>query len=90
MEKESVLGKLRGDVIRTEMGVPASVESVVGDDLTLLEGGMGFDSIKTFEFISFVERAFGIQFDEADLPEDGGRFTLSYVADLILRKNHGG
>ena len=53
-------------IIANDLDINVDMESL-REDITLLEGGIGLDSIAVMEFISILEQSFGFQFSDDEL-----------------------
>ncbi len=71
-------------IIANDLDVNVNQESLV-DDVCLLEGGIGLDSIAVMELISILEQTFGFTFSDDDLNMEAFQ-TLSTLSDFITQK----
>ncbi len=53
-------------IIANDLDIKIDKDSI-RDDISLLEGGIGLDSIAVMEFISLLEQSFGFQFSDDEL-----------------------
>lgn len=53
-------------IIADELDINADINTI-RDDVTLLEGGIGLDSVAIMEFISIIEEQFDFQFSDDEL-----------------------
>ncbi len=80
---EAITEQLK-DIIAEQMDIhiqKADIES----DMSLMEDGLGLDSVAIMEFISLVEAQFNFKFDEDELNMDGFR-DLQTVTELVSTK----
>lgn len=54
------------DIIANELDVNTKLENI-RDDVSLLEDGIGLDSVAVMEFISIIEEKFSFQFSDDEL-----------------------
>lgn len=54
------------DIIVNNLDVNANIDSI-RNDVSLLEGGIGLDSVAVMEFISIIEEKFDFQFSDDEL-----------------------
>ena len=58
--------QLKSEIIAFLRGKPKLSEAALNDDTVLISAGL-LDSFETFEFITFLESHFGVQFTEVEL-----------------------
>jgi acyl carrier protein len=64
-ELAAIVARLRRLIVEDlDVRIP---EEQVTDDVLLLEGGLGLDSIALFELISLIEKSFGFEFSDQAL-----------------------
>lgn len=80
---EAVTEQLK-DIIANQMDVNIQ-KSEIESDMSLMEDGLGLDSVAIMEFISLVEAQFNFKFDEDELNMDGFR-DLQTVTELVASK----
>ncbi len=80
---EVITEKLK-DIIAEKMDLHIQ-RTEIASDISLMEGGLGLDSVAIMEFISLVEAEFSFKFNEDELNMDGFR-DLRTVTDLVATK----
>ena len=80
---ETLINQLK-TLMAEELDVNLKMEEIDEND-SLLEGGLGLDSIAIVEFISLVEQHFGFQFSDTDLTP-ASFSTLNALANFISAK----
>ncbi len=71
-------------IITNDLDVNVNQESLV-DDVCLLEGGIGLDSIAVMELISILEQTFGFTFSDDDLNMEAFQ-TLTTLSEFVSQK----
>lgn len=72
------------DIIANDLDVNADRESIQ-DDVSLLEGGIGLDSVAVMEFISIIEEKFGFQFSDDELSMEPFQ-SLTTLSEFVASK----
>jgi len=80
---EAITEQLK-EVIADQMDVNIQ-KNEIESDMSLMEDGLGLDSVAIMEFISLVEAKFSFKFDEDELNMDGFR-DLQTVTELVSSK----
>jgi acyl carrier protein len=71
-------------IIANDLDVNIDEKTIV-DDIGLLEGGLGLDSIAVMELISILEQTFGFEFSDDDLNMDAFQ-TLTTLSEFVTQK----
>jgi acyl carrier protein len=71
-------------IIANDLDVNIDEKTIV-DDIGLLEGGLGLDSIAVMELISILEQTFGFKFSDDDLNMDAFQ-TLTTLSEFVTQK----
>ncbi len=80
---EAITEQLK-DIIADKLDVNIQ-RAEIDSDISLMEDGLGLDSIAIMEFISLIEGQFSFKFDEDELNMDGFR-DLQTVTELVASK----
>jgi len=71
-------------IIANDLDVNVNQENLV-DNVSLLEGGIGLDSIAVMELISILEQTFGFTFSDDDLNMEAFQ-TLTTLSEFVSQK----
>ncbi|MGV6808419.1 MAG: acyl carrier protein [bacterium] len=71
-------------IIANELDVNADINTI-RDDVTLLEGGIGLDSVAIMEFISIIEEQFDFQFSDDELNMEPFQ-NLNTLSEFVASK----
>lgn len=71
-------------IIANELDVNADIHTI-RDDVTLLEGGIGLDSVAIMEFISIIEEQFDFQFSDDELNMEPFQ-NLTSLSEFVAHK----
>lgn len=71
-------------IIANELDVNASLENI-REDVSLLEGGIGLDSVALMEFICILEEKFGFEFSDEELSTEPFE-SLTVLSNFIAEK----
>ena len=72
------------DIIVGELDINASRDTLQ-DDVSLLENGVGLDSVSVMEFISIIEEKFGFEFSDDELSMEPFE-SLKTLSDFIAKR----
>jgi len=72
------------DIIVGELDINASRDTLQ-DDVSLLENGVGLDSVSVMEFISIIEEKFGFEFSDDELSMEPFE-SLKTLSDFIAQR----
>lgn len=72
------------DIIVSELDINASRDTLQ-DDVSLLENGVGLDSVSVMEFISIIEEKFGFEFSDDELSMEPFE-SLKTLSEFIAKR----
>lgn len=72
------------DIIVGELDINATRDTLQ-DDVSLLENGVGLDSVSVMEFISIIEEKFGFEFSDEELSMEPFE-SLKTLSEFIATK----
>ncbi len=71
-------------IIANDLDVNADMESI-RDDVSLLEGGIGLDSVAVMEFISIIEEKYDFKFSDDELSMEPFQ-SLTVLSEFVAKK----
>lgn len=71
-------------IIANDLDINADIETI-REDVSLLEGGIGLDSVAVMEFICIVEEKFGFEFSDEELSMEPFQ-SLTILSQFVANK----
>jgi acyl carrier protein len=71
-------------IIANDLDINAKMETI-REDVSLLEGGVGLDSVAIMEFICIVEEQFGFEFSDEELSMEPFQ-SLNTFSEFVANK----
>ena len=72
------------DIIVSDLDINANRE-LLQDNISLLESGVGLDSVSVMEFISIIEEKFGFEFSDDELSMEPFE-SLKTLSEFIVKR----
>lgn len=80
---ENITSRLK-NIIANDLDINVDIDSIQ-DDASLLEDGIGLDSVAVMEFISIIEQKFGLEFSDDELNLEPFK-DLQVLSEFIAKK----